>query len=112
MSEINTLGQFIESEIQRCHEIATASAELGLHTIHRAKKQKISLLNQVLETMAPAQELIENFIDARVEKVIEDRVEEIVENLLDYKVEEIVDCKLDDQLETMVRDIIEENDNG
>ena len=107
-----TLEEFIESEIQKCHEIAAADAKWGHTKSIEHQEQKISLLNQVLETMAPAQELIENFIDARVEKIIEERVEEIVESLLDYKVEDIVDCKLDDQLETMVRDIMEEDDNG
>ena len=47
-----------------------------------------------------------------IEEIVESRVEEIIESLLDYKVEEIVDCKLDNQLETMVRDIMEEDDNG
>ena len=107
-----TLEEFIESEIQKCRNIAAASAEWGYTQSIEHQTQKISLLNQVLETMAPAQELIENFIDARVEKIIEERVEEVVESLLDYKVEDIVDCKLDDQLETMVRDIMEEDDNG
>ena len=73
-------------------------------------------LEQSLGALGFFQKIIDELVDERVEEKlkenIDDRVEEIVESLLDYKVEEIVDCKLDDQLETMVRDIIEEDDNG
>lgn len=77
--------------------------------------QKIidELVDERVEERLKEIETFQKMIDARVEvETFEKMIKERVEKIIEERVEDIVDCKLDNQLETMVRDIIEEGDNG